>query len=281
MKQTDLNWKSKDGVKFFAHTWEPEDTPKAIVTLVHGFGEHCVRYTPYFEYLTSDGVAILGFDLRGHGETGGKRGVIESYSILMDDIEDALSKSKELYPDIPQYLYGHSMGGNLVLNYLIRNKPNINGAIVTSPWLTLTHEPNSILKGLVSMLKNIVPNMTIDSGLKTEHISTVISEVDKYKDDPLNHSRISFRLFSEITDTGLWALDNAININVPVLLMHGTADEITSPLSSKKLSESNDVIEYVEWEKSYHEIHNEANREDVASVVSNWVNARYKSISQS
>lgn len=273
MIQNDLNWISKDGLQFYAHTWQPDSQPKAVITLVHGFGEHCVRYTPYFEFFIASGFAILGFDLRGHGKTEGKRGTIESYNALMDDIEIAVNKSNEFFPEIPQFLYGHSMGGNLSLNYLIKKQPNIKGGIITSPWLALTDEPNFILKGLVSLLKNIIPNTTIDSGLKTEHISTVKGEIEKYEKDPLNHGRISFRLFSEITTTGLWAIDNSHQINIPVLMMHGTADKITSPTASKKSYENNkEKIEYVTWDGGYHELHNETNREEIAKTVIDWIN---------
>lgn len=272
MLQNDLNWTSKDGLQFFAHTWQPESKPKAVITLIHGFGEHCIRYTPYFEYFINSGFAVLGFDLRGHGKTDGKRGTIASYTTLMDDIEQALHKSNELFPEIPQFIYGHSMGGNLALNYLIRKNPNIKGAIITSPWLALTNEPNFILKGLVSLLKNIIPNTTIDSGLETEHISTVEEEVEKYQKDPLNHGRISFRLFSEITTSGLWAIDNSHKVNISTLIMHGSADEITSPAASKIASEKSISIEYKLWDNLYHELHNEDNREDVANTVIDWMN---------
>jgi alpha-beta hydrolase superfamily lysophospholipase len=116
MKEKDLNWISPDGIKFFAHTWQPDGKIRAAVTLVHGFGEHCLRYTPYFRYFTAKGIAVLGFDLRGHGRSTGKRGTIPSYNALMDDIDIAVKHSKELFSGVPHFIYGHIMGGNLALN---------------------------------------------------------------------------------------------------------------------------------------------------------------------
>ena len=111
MTESDLSWKSLDGINFFAHTWRPDGEVKAAITLVHGFGEHCLRYTHYFKYFTEQGIAILGFDLRGHGQSGGKRGAIKSYDALIDDIETEIRrkdsteiKSKDV--------------GNIVMKYL-------------------------------------------------------------------------------------------------------------------------------------------------------------------
>jgi len=275
MIQKDLNWTSKDGLNIFAHTWEPKEKPKAIITLVHGFGEHCLRYTPYFEYFVKEGFAFLGFDQRGHGQSDGKRGTIASYDALLDDIEMALQKSKELFPDTPQFIYGHSMGGNLALNLLLKRSPSIAGGVITSPWLSLTNEPNAILKGLVSVLKNIIPNMTIDSGLETDHISTIKEEVEEYKTDKLNHGRISFRLFSEITNSGLWAINNTEKLETPVLMFHGTDDKITSPSASKKAAENNKKqIERIEWKDCYHELHNDIKKKEVAQAAINWLNQK-------
>lgn len=275
MIQKDLNWTSKDGINIVAHTWEPEEAPKAAITLVHGFGEHCVRYTPYFNFLVNEGFAILGFDLRGHGKSDGKRGAIKSYNVVMDDIETALNKTKKLFPTAPQFIYGHSMGGNLAFNYLLKRKPNLAGGILTSPWLALANDPNFLVKGMVTFLKNFIPNLTINSGMELKYISTDTTEVDKYRNDPLNHGRISFRLFSDITKTGLWAIAHSNKLQIPVLLMHGSADKITSPLASKLAAKGNkEKIEFVEWPGKYHELHNETNRSEIAQSVINWINKK-------
>jgi len=272
MKEKDLGWRSDEGIDIYAHTWSPDKEIKAAITLVHGFGEHCMRYSPYFKYITDAGIAILGFDLRGHGRSGGKRGVIKSYNSLMDDIETAIRHTKEQFPGIPLFLYGHSMGGNLALNYLIRRQPDIKGGIISSPWLVLTHDPNFMLKAIVSFLKRFIPNLTIDSRLDNNYMTTDKNEVENYRNDPLNHGRLSFRLFHEITRTGLWAIANTGKLTIPVLLMHGNADKITSHKVSKLAAKnSNGKIEYVEWEGRYHELHNETNREEVARKVIEWI----------
>lgn len=266
-----------DGRNLFAASWIPELETKAVVTLVHGFGEHCLRYAPYIDYFMQKGIAFLGFDLQGHGQSDGKKGVIVSYDSILDDIELALKKAGELFPGVPQFLYGHSMGGNLALNFLLRRQSDLKCGIITSPWLALTKEPPTFLKKTVALLEPVIPNLTIDSGLDVKYISTVEEEVAKYKADPLNHGRISFRLFHEITKSGMWAVEHTSNLKIPILLMHGLADQITSPKVSEQAFHKNEaLIDWKTWDGRYHELHNESNRVEVAATVIDWIQIHLK-----
>lgn len=272
MTNKTFKWISSDSLNLYAHIWQPTEQAKAVITLVHGFGEHCMRYTPYIDLFLKQNIAFVGFDLRGHGQSDGKRGAIKSYDALMNDIELALLKTKELFPEVPHYIYGHSMGGNLAFNYVLRRTTPLNGAIITSPWFALTNNPNFFLKGMVSFLKNFLPNLTMESGLEIKYISTEESEVEKYKNDPLNHGKISLRLLFEIMKSGIYAIVNSQKALIPVLIMHGSADKITSPIASKMAADANkDHIEYINWPDKYHELHNEGVRPQVAETVIDWI----------
>ncbi|MCK9207981.1 MAG: lysophospholipase [Salinivirgaceae bacterium] len=272
MIQSQTYWHTPNGYRLFGSIWKPENEVKALVVLVHGFGEHCLRYTPYIEHFTQAGIAFVGSDLQGHGQSDGKRGKILSYDSLLDEVSLVLNEAQTLFPDLPTFIYGHSMGGNIVLNYLLKRKPVVAGGIVTSPWLVLADDPNFITKRMVSFIKRIFPHLTIDSGLEIAYISTDPEEVKKYRDDKLNHGRISFRLFAEITRHGLWAIHHTKNLQVPVLLMHGTSDKITSCQASELASHGcPEFIEWAPWEGRYHELHNETNRSEVAAKAIDWI----------
>lgn len=271
MKSQEMWVDAGNNRKLYAKMWIPDEKPTAVITLVHGFGEHCSRYEPYFATF-KEPIAFLSFDLYGHGNSDGKRGTIISYDSLLNDVDLLINLTKEHFPNLPHYLYGHSMGGNIVLNFLLRRRPDITGAIVTSPWLKLTDEPSVILKKLVSALRWVLPNVTIKSGLDTNAISSQTDEVKKYREDPLNHGRISFRLFHEIVFWGNWAMENTSELVVPTLLMHGTADKITSPQASMRVFNSNpEKINFVPWEGKFHELHNENVRHEVAEAVTRWI----------
>ena len=113
----------------YARGWAPKDKPKAVVALIHGLGEHTGRYAHVGAALTEKGYALLGFDLRGHGKSGGPRGHLPSSEAFMTDIDRFLEETAERYPGLPQFLYGHSLGGLLVLNYALRRKPRLAGVI--------------------------------------------------------------------------------------------------------------------------------------------------------
>ena len=123
MQHIEFTQQAPDGVQFYFQGWQPETPPKAVVCLVHGLGEHSGRYAHVAAALNDAGYALLGFDLRGHGKSGGPRGHTPSYETLMDDIGRLLAEAAQRYPGQPQFLYGHSLGGNLVLNYALRRKP--------------------------------------------------------------------------------------------------------------------------------------------------------------
>ena len=105
-----------DGLMLQGRHWTV-DAPRAVVSLVHGFGEHCGRYEELAAELVANRIAVVGVDLRGHGKTVGPRGVAQSYDHLHEDLKTLLQQTAAFYPAVPHFLFGHSMGGGLVLHH--------------------------------------------------------------------------------------------------------------------------------------------------------------------
>jgi alpha-beta hydrolase superfamily lysophospholipase len=253
------------------------EKPKAVVVLVHGHGEHVGRYVHVAEAFIKAGYALSGFDLRGHGKSGGPRGHTSSYEALMDDIADFLAQVANRYPRLPLFLYGHSLGGNLVLNFILRRKPNVVGAIVTAPWLKLAFDPPAVQVTLARAMNKIAPGFTQNSKLDTTALSRDVQIVKAYDNDPLVHDKISARLYVGIYDSGLWAIEHASGIPVPLLLMHGTADRLTSAQASRDFAErGGKKVTWRAWDGWYHEIHNEPEKAEVLKVMTTWMNACIK-----
>ncbi len=277
MKTFESGWESKDGIKFYVLGWEPVAKPKAVVCLVHGHGEHVGRYAHVGEAFTKAGYVLVGFDERGHGKTTGSRGHTPSYDALMNDISDFLLQMETRYPKLPRFLYGHSMGGNEVINYVLRRKPSFAGVIATDPWLKLAFDPPALQVALGRMMNNIAPGFTQKSGLDTAALSHDPNIVKAYNDDPLVHDKISARLFVGMYETGLWALDHAAEFSLPLLLMHGTADRLTSADASRQFAErGGKKVTWRAWDGLYHEIHNEPEKAKVIKVMIDWMNAQLK-----
>jgi len=265
-------WKSRDKLEMAARGWTTEN-PKAVICLVHGLGEHINRYNHVGQAFTNAGYALQGFDLRGHGLSGGQRGHVPSYESLLDDIGDFLADAQKRYPGLPLFLYGHSLGGNLAINYALRFPANLNGLIATSPLLKLAFEPAPAQLTLAKVMNNIVPSFSQPSGLEQAAISRDPEIVRAYAADPLVHDKITARLFTVLHASGLWALEHAAGLKVPTLLMHGSADRLTSPEASKEFARTaGSIVTLRIWDGFYHELHNEPEKAAVLKVMIDWLN---------
>ena len=277
MKTFEWNWKTSDGLEIYSRAWAPERTPKAVVCLIHGLGEHIGRYTHVGAALSKAGYALLGFDLRGHGKSEGRRGHTPGYEALMDDVAMFLEQAEAKYPKLPRFLYGHSVGGNLVLNYALRRKPKLAGVIATAPWLRLAFEPSASKVLLGRMMNNILPGFTQASGLETAALARDPQVVQAYENDPLVHDKISARMFVSIHEAGLWALSHVARFPLPLLLMHGEADRILSAEAARQFAAAAGKKATLKiWEGWYHEVHNEPEQGEAFKVMVQWLDGQMK-----
>ena len=276
MKHFEFGWQA-DGLQIYAQGWQLIDVPsKAAICLVHGLGEHCSRYAHVAQAFCTAGYSLLAFDQPGHGKSQGKRGDFSSFEGVLDNIETLLNEAGQRYSGLPRFLYGHSMGGNLALNYVLRRQPAIEGVIITAPWLQL---PDPLPPYLISTLRGINrvhPSLTLPNRLDTQYISRDQQQVQAYKTDPLIHDRASVRLFCTLYDAGNWALDQAANFPLPLLLMHGANDRLTSPEASQQFAEAApDYCTFKLWPNLYHEIHNEPEQGEVIAFMVDWIRQLY------
>jgi len=275
MKHLEFERQTKDGLKLFFQEWQPENESKAVVCLMHGFPEHSSRYAHVAAFLTKAGFALLTFDLRGHGKSQGKRGHVSSYESFFDDIAVLEEEARNRFPGKPIFFYGHSFGGNLVLNYALRRKPKIEGVIATSPWLRLAYDPPPLKLIIACIANKLIPSLTSPSGLETKALSRDPKIVSAYENDPLIHNRISSHMYLSIVEAGEWALDHANEFALPLLIVHGGSDRITSAEASRQFA--NRVpgnCTYKLWPGLYHEIHNEPEKNEVFAFIINWLNDR-------
>lgn len=249
----------------------PGDNAKAGVMLVHGLGEHVGRYSHWVRKFSAGGIAFAGVDLPGHGKSDGKRGYIKNYGITSEMLYILINEYRKTFTGLPLFLYGHSLGGGIILEYLIRKNPVVAGAIITSPFLKLSFEPPKAKILLAGIMKNIMPSLTQPSGLVADHLSHDASVVEKYKNDPLVHDKISVSLFHSALAAADFSLSNSSLLGKQILLMHGSDDMITSPDGSRKFAADNDKVKLKIWDGGYHELHNEPFKDDVFSFIISWM----------
>lgn len=264
---------SRDGLKLHGQAWLPDGEPEAVICLVHGLGEHIGRYHHVATYFASEGIAVFGMDLRGHGRSEGKKGHTPSYDLLLEDVEDLMKKARVEYIEAPMFLYGHSMGGNIVASFLTARKTlELQGAILSSPFLRLATDPPQAMLWLAKTMRKIWPSFTAPNGVDYRNISSIEAEALKYKNDPLIHDRISAKLSLSLIEAGEKAIETAGELNIPLLAFHGGADAITSASATQEfVSKATPYATFHLWKTSKHETHYDVEREQVLRLALDWM----------
>jgi acylglycerol lipase len=260
--------------EFYGQYWSVE-APVGIVAIVHGMGEYSGRYGEYVApRLNQAGYTVIAFDHFGHGHTKGKRGHCPGYEAVLDSVDAILQKSKEFFGNnLPVFLYGHSMGGNVVANYILKRKTNIKGAVITSPMLRLAFDPPAWKLKVGALMKNIYPAFTEKTGLDPHAISKDKEAVKKYINDPLVHDKVSVNFSLPFFEAGEWAIANASDLNISTLLVHGSGDTITSHKGSEAFAHnSNQHLTLKIVEGGYHELHNDPEKEVFMQTIIDWLN---------
>lgn len=273
MLHKEFGWKTADGLNIFAQYWQPERDIKGVICLVHGLGEHSSRYKVLPAVLAEAGYATVAYDQRGHGKSEGKRGHTPSFSALLEDITRLLKEAAILFPETDIFLYGHSMGGNLVLNYALRLKPELKGVIATGPWLRLSNPPAPYLISAARFLTHFWPSFTVPNGIKPSELSHDKSETaEEVIRDEYLHPWITAGTFIGVHDAGIYALEHAADFRYPLLIMHGAADHVTSAEGSREFtSRVSGSCTLKIWEDLYHEIHNEPHNEEIFTELLDWL----------
>ena len=274
MALAEHSWQAEDNLPIYAREWRPASAPRAVVVLIHGLGEHSGRYDHVADALNAAGYAVFAPDLRGHGRSAGRRGHIPSYDFVMDQIDRAFKEAGRLYPGLPQFLYGHSLGGNLVLYYALTRKASLRGVISSSPGLEPGMPVPGIKLTLGKLLYNLAPSFTMPNGLPLQGLSRDPVVFDALAKDPYYHTQVSARLGLDLINQGAWIQSQNGPFPFPLLLLHGTADQLTNHQATRRFADglSGDVT-LREWEGWYHELHNEPGKAQVFQVIITWLNA--------
>ena len=281
MKSFESKFEGNNGINFYIRGWDPTNNrPKALLSLVHGLGEHTGRYLHVGKSMTDAGYALVGFDLRGHGKSGGARGHFPSLDAVMQDMRQFSKFLVQRYPDIPHFLYGHSLGGLLSLAYALQYPAGLNGVIVTGAALrsSLQEQKNKI--AMVNLLGSLLPNITVPSGLDATTISRDADVVQKYINDPLVHDKTSLGLGKSALKAIEQCFSHTKEFGPPLLIMHGADDKLTYPSGSedfaKLATETNKDVTLKLWDGLYHEIHNEPEKAEVFKVMIEWIEKHLK-----
>ena len=261
---------AKDGAQIPVITCNIEDSnKKGIVIVCHGFGEHSGAYIEHAGRLWEGRYACVILDQRGHGKPpqGVKKwhGIIPSYQSFIDDIDSVTEAVRKMAPDTPIAIYGHSMGGNIVVNALLRLPPGKASsyfcAILESPWLELYEPLSPMFVGVIRCLNRIMPNFRHYRKLKYDKLSTDTEKKQGYSKDPYYHGVISVRMIDGIMKGCSYALENAGRLPVKTYLAYaGNELVVSNDAILEFAAKAGDMVTIKQYE-SNHAIYNDVKRE--------------------
>ncbi|HEX9975406.1 MAG TPA: alpha/beta hydrolase [bacterium] len=269
------SFKTNDGLNLFEQRWQPAKNSKAVIVIIHGYAEHSGRYAHVADYLVNHGYAVETFDLRSHGKSDGKNTFIRSFDEFLSDVDLFLKRVKERHQGKDIFLLGHSMGGTITTLFTITRKPDLKGVLLSGATLKISADISPFLIRISSVIGKILPKLPtikIDSG----SISRDSEVVKKYNNDPLVYrGGIPGRTGAEFNRAIKLIQKDMEAIDLPILIMHGTADRLSDPEGSKQLYErvqSKDKTLKL-YEELYHEILNEPEKEKVLADIVEWLDA--------
>ena len=274
MQHSEFNFEGMNGISLYSQSWLPEVQPCAVIALVHGIGEHSGRYMNVVEHMLSNQSAVYGYDLRGHGNSPGQRGHIDSWQAYRIDLLNFLKMIRVQQSERPIFLMGHSMGALIVLDFILSENQKLAGVILSGAPIEPVGIARPILVAMARILSRIYPSFPIDLDLDQDALSRIPSVIMAYKRDSLVHSKVSARWGTEALSTVNSVKRQVENINIPLLMIHGEADRLNSVVGARKFFEQIRVHdkEFISYPAGYHELHNDLDYREMLSDLLDWIN---------
>jgi acylglycerol lipase len=251
-------------------------TPKAMVALAHGYGEHVGRYGHVIEALNRRGYAVFAVDHRGHGASPGRRTSIRRFDDYVDDFHVLVGQARSRLPALPLYVLGHSMGGLIATRYALRHQRDLTGLVLSGPALIVGESVPAWQTRVLIVLSRVLPDLPLlpfTSGLLSRDPEVEV----RARADPLCYQgRTRLCLAREIYLAGEDTRNHLAEISLPFLVMHGEADKVTSPRGSEMLYQqarsTDKTLKF--WPEDRHEIFNELDADAVIATMCDWLDDR-------
>ena len=276
MPHLEERFQTDDGLQLCEYHWLPEGDPSAVVVLVHGFTEHCGRYAELAQQLTRHGYAVYATDLRGHGKSEGEPAFVHSFDEYLADLDLAVDRARMRLPDKPLFLLGHSLGGALVVLLAIRRARDFHGLVASAGSFRVGGQVFPILRRIAVLVSRLLPRLRMVR-MGARMLSRDPKVIDDFKNDPLVfHGRFPVRAGAEILRAARQVQSQMESVQVPLLILHGTGDRVTSVEGSRQLyarAASTDKTLKL-YEGLYHDLFHEPEKEQVTSDVIRWFNTR-------
>jgi alpha-beta hydrolase superfamily lysophospholipase len=268
-----FNLITHDGINLFGQCWIPEDKTIGVINIIHSINDHSGNFIRFAQYFTEKNYVVIAFDLRGHGKSEGNKGTCKNCEDFYKDIATFLNFSKKTYK-YPQYIYAHGFGANLILNYFTLHSNSYEGLIIASPLIGLSksifYHP---LKRILKYFK-FLTNTKIINILPRKYYTHDKTIIEEYNYDKLLYNKISLNLYNEILHSARRLYSTKHKINIPMLIMHGTRDVVSSYKGTISFSKHLNNVDIKIWDCFSHDLHNEIERIQIYDYIFNWINEK-------
>lgn len=272
MKHMEGRFSGFDNLSLYYQSWQPDPEAQdkaiqAIVAMVHGLGGHSSLFHPAVQSLVPQGYAVYALDLRGHGQSPGQRGHVNSWAEFRQDLHLFLQQIQQQHASYPYFLWGHSLGGTIALDYALRSPDSLKGLIVTAPALRKVQiSPFKLALGCV--LSRIAPRFSLSLGFRNDGCLKNPDVCLAYLQDPLRHDYGSARLSTEFFATVRWIYQHISDLKIPLLLLHCREDEVTQVEASRHFFQRVIISdkEHREYVGCYHDFYIDAHYQVLADL---------------
>ncbi len=268
------HFQTRDGLTLYTEYRLPDDDPKAVVLLVHGYGEHSGRYQHVIARLVSGGYAVYALDHRGHGKSEGVRAYCDSMDQFVDDLKAYFDRVKAAQPVKPVFVVGHSMGALISLAFTLRYQDQLAGLVISGAPVIADANVSPFMVGLGKVLTRVVPKMhllpTSPPGILSRD-----PQIDVLWDsDPLTNKKpMRVRLGTEINRMAGEVREQLPDLKLPLLILHGAEDKLVNPAGSQlaydRASSADKTLKL--YPGMRHEIMNEIGKEGVLDEIVAWL----------
>ena len=295
-------FKGYEGKELPAVIWMPEGEVRAVLQLTHGMTEHMGRYGQFADYLTTIGVVVAGFDLRGHGRNGGDPEIASmgkgGWEASLEDMRLFFLELDRRFPETPHYILGFSLGSFLLREYLGKYSQGLSGAVI----MGTGSQPGWLLSIMIGILRGQVDKAGADGTTDLVHqlsfgtynakfkpnrtnadwLCANEAELEAYLADPLVRREISAGLFRDL----LCAMKRTSSCagwekELPILLLAGQEDPVgdfgkgVRRFYDRMCKDGLRNVTFQEFPGARHDLLHETCSEQVYHCIADWLEGKH------
>lgn len=264
MRQDEGTFPGERGLTLFWQRWLPEDTPRAVLLVAHGYAEHSGRYANLVNFFVPRGYGIYALDHRGHGRSEGARVEIEDYDDYLKDLKTFFDLVRSKQPDERVFLVGHSMGGGIAIAYTTRHQDELDGLVISGSGIVKPGTPPADRPARPANLE------------LADTLSRDPKVAEDYRNDPLVYlGARSEKSIAAMRGVAQQTAAGAKEIRIPVLIMVGDASPLGEGARAQDLYETvaSTDKELHRYPDLLHEIFNEPEHPSVMADMERWLEA--------